>query len=172
MVHDRGSRASIATVRLAAGTAVVEFTRTGDRWRHSISTADGRVWQSVEGMADHACDPRWPASPVLTEVTLTEAGGRPAVLGLGLAGRSHFSLCVTIHADQPDTLLFEAACRLSDMAGWLGSTYCCLENGTILMKPGGSPPAPPATVLWSYSAGRGGPKVLRAPSDVSPAAGG
>lgn len=172
MAHETESRTSITTVRLAAGTTIVEFTRVGDRWRHGISTADGRVWQSVEGTADHASDPRWPASPVLTEVTLTEARGRSAILGLGLAGRSHFSLCVTIHADQPDTLLFESACRLSDMAGWLGSTYWVPENGTIVMEPDGSPPAPPATVLWSYSAGPGGPNLLRPPSAVSPAAGG
>jgi hypothetical protein len=171
MVHDKGSRASSGTVRLAAGTTVVEFTRDGDRWRHRIATADGRRWESVEGEADHACDPCWPASPVLTEVTLTETAGRPAILGLGLAGRSHFSLCVTIHAGQPDTLLFEAACRLTTMVGWLGSTYRGPEDKAIVLEPCGTPSAPPATVQWSYSAGLGGPKLRLSPS-AAPAAGG
>ncbi len=155
---------SFAPIRLAAGATIVEFRRAGDRWRHAISTSDGRVWQSVEGSADPAGDPRWPASPVLTEVTLTQAGGRSAVLGLGLAGRSHFSLCVTIHASEPNTLLFEAACRLGDMPGWLGSTYCPPGGDTISLEPLGPAPTPPATVLWSYLVGPGGPTLLPSPA--------
>ncbi len=167
-----GSSAVSTLVRLAAGMTVLEFIWNSDRWRHEVRTSGGRAWRSVEGSAGPNSDPRWPASPVLTEVSLVEVAGRTAVLGLGLAGRSHFSLCVTVHPVQADTLLFEAACRIHSTAGWIGSSYNDTEGVATQIEPPGHPPDPPATVLWSYTVGPDGPRALELPSTGGAAAGG
>ncbi len=160
MHHGEGSPSSIPAIRLASGPTIVAYTRAGDRWRHEISTADGGLWQSVEGTTELNPDPCWPASPVLTEVSLMEAAGGPALLGLGLAGRSHFSLCVTVHPDEPESLLFEAACRLSGLVGWLGSTYREPGGRLIVLKAVTEPLTPPTTVCWSYLVGPAGLRHL------------
>ncbi len=137
-------------IRLAAGSTVVEFTWERDRWRHEVLTPRGG-WGSLEAAADGRSDARWPASPVLVEVSLVELAGGPAVLGIGLAGRSHFSLSVASCPDLADTLLFEAACRIQDRAAWLGSTYADASGRIIRL--GAAPAEPPATVSWSYRIG-------------------
>ncbi len=150
--------------RIAAGRAVVEFTWDGDRWGHSVTVADQRVAESVEDAA--AADPRWPASPVLVEVSLAGSADRPALLGVGLAGRSHFAASVTGGAE-PDTLLFEIACRVHEQPCWLGSTYRTgpgLEDIVRIPAPT-LDVAPPTTLRWAYTIGpqgiRGGETLPR-----------
>jgi hypothetical protein len=157
-------------IRLAAGRLVVEFTWSGDRWTHRAGPAGGPIWMSVEGPAPPAADPRWPASPVLVEVSLVEAAGGPAVVGVGLAGRSHFSLCITAHPAGGERLLCEAACRIHDPAGWLGSTYRGPDGGLEQVRPADPLPAPPATVSWRYTLDAGGPAAEPLPATASPAA--
>lgn len=173
-------RAGPPPVRLAAGRLVVEFTWSGDRWTHAVgpasglnSTASARttpVWISVEGPAAAGGDPRWPASPVLVEVSLVEAA-RPAVVGVGLAGRSHFSLCVTPHPAGGERLLFEAACRIHEPAGWLGSTYRGPAGVLRKLLPAGESPAPPATVCWRYAIDATAIEAEPLPAAPPPAAG-
>jgi len=121
-------------LELAAGTTVVVFTRAGDRWDHELRLADA---------------PRWPASPPLVEVSLAATNDGTAILGVGRAGRSHYSLCVTPCLDLADTLHFDVACRIQEPAGWLGSTY--RPTGEIV--PSSLPTEVPATVRWSYTVG-------------------
>jgi hypothetical protein len=158
-------------VRLAAGQLVVEFTWSGDRWRHTIGSPAGPAWTSVEGPAAAGDDPRWPASPVLVEVSLVEAAGRPAVVGVGLAGRSHFSLCVTPHPAGGERLLFEAACRIHESAGWLGSTYREPDGDLRQIMPAATTPSPPATVCWRYAIDAAGIEPEPLPARPPPAAG-
>jgi hypothetical protein len=136
----------------------VRFAWSGDRWQHVVTAADGRCWRSIEGPGPPAADPRWPASPALVEVSLVVAGARPAVLAVGLAGRSHFSLSVVACPDRPDTLLFEAACRIAEPAGWLGSTYDG-DRGREQVAADRTIP-PPATIRWSYRIGPAGLEPL------------
>jgi hypothetical protein len=140
-------------IRLAAGPTVAEFAWDRDRWHHEVIVPQAR-WGSLEAEADGRSDARWPASPVLVEVSLVALAGGPAVLGVGLAGRSHFSLSVTACPDRGDTLLFEAACRIQEPAAWLGSTYADSSGRVIRLEAGR--PEPPATVSWSYRIGPGG----------------
>jgi hypothetical protein len=156
-------------MRLASGGIIVEFTWDADRWRHEIRTADGCVWSSVEGVDDGA-DPRWPQSPVLTEVSLEEVAGKSVLLGVGVAGRSHFSVCVTVHPDEENSLLFEAACRINSAAERLGSTYRGKDGRAVRIEPQTPLPAPPATVCWNYTVGPAG--ILAVPPAVIRAAGG
>lgn len=141
-------------LRLQAGLAGVVFSWAGDRWEHEVVVPDGRRWRSLEGPEDAAADPRWPASPPLVEVSLVSAGSRPAILGVGLAGRSHFSLSVVGCPDRPDTLLFEAACRIVEPAPWLGSTYAHAAGRERIAADRSSPP--PATIRWAYRIGPAG----------------
>ena len=150
-------------LELAAGTTVVVFARAGDRWDHELRLADGRVWRSVEGPTSEAGDPRWPASPPLVEVSLAATNDGTAILGVGRAGRSHYSLCVTPCLDLADTLHFDVACRIQEPAGWLGSTY--RPTGEIV--PSSLPTEVPATVRWSYTVGPEGIRGRAAAGSVA-----
>ena len=146
-------------VHLAAGTTEVEFIWSHDRWQHEIRTSNQRTWTSVEGPSPGGA-PEWPCSPVITEVSRVEVTGGPAVLGLGLAGRSHFSLCVTIHPELHDTLLVEAACRIHAKATSIGSTYKDHSGDAFRVEPENPTPTLPATVRWSYLLGPNGLQAL------------
>jgi hypothetical protein len=141
-------------LRLEAGSTSVTFTWADDRWEHVVLVPEGRSWRSSEGPGVPDGDPRWPASPPLVEVSLVAAGQRPAVLAVGLAGRSHFSLAVVACPEQPDTLLFEAAARVVESGGWLGSTYDG-DRGRERVTAGHVGPLP-ATVRWAYRIGPAG----------------
>lgn len=167
-VADRAAD-EVAALRLDAGRVGIVFVRLGDRWGHRVFVDGAPRFESAEGPAP-AGDDRWPASPVLTEVSLVAAGGGTAIGGVGAAGRSHFSLSISRHPARPDTLLFEAACRIQEPPGWLGSTYrvlghhqvvgpaaACGPDSRLIRVPAPSwatVPAPlPRTVAWSYVIG-------------------
>jgi hypothetical protein len=149
-------------LHLTAGSTVVEFTWDLDRWRHEVTTPAGR-WTSLEG-AERG-DPRWPDSPVLVEVSRVELAGGPVILGVGLAGRSHFSLSVAVDPDRADTLLFEAACRIQESAHWLGSSYTA--PGDAVVRFAAEPARPPATVTWGYRIGPGGGQRFGPPAPAA-----
>jgi hypothetical protein len=80
-------------------------------------------------------------------------------VGVGLAGRSHFSASIAGHPALADTLLFEIACRIQERPGWLGSTYraAALADGfpaplVQIAAPVGDG-ALPRTIEWSYLIG-------------------
>jgi hypothetical protein len=139
-------------VRITSGNTTATFERAGDRWRHVIAVAGTVILESVED-PDACGDPRWPMSPALTEVSLVEAAGRPVILGLGLAGRSHFSVSVAAHPQLPDTLLFEVACRIQEPPGWLGSTYRRPDGSVVRAAAADAGTALPRTVQWVYTMG-------------------
>jgi len=138
---------------LAAGSLTITFDWRHDRWGHRVAVGDRVVAESVEDSADG--DPRWPAAPVLTEVTPTTAAGRPAIVGVGLAGRSHFSASFAPHPTLPDTVLVEIACRVQERPGRLGSTYRTADGRVVRTVPLGQADsdALPRTIQWSYGIG-------------------
>lgn len=143
-------------VRLAVGRLEVSFRRLGDRWGHEV-TLEGRLLvRSVEGAAADG-DPRWPRSPVLTEVMTVDGAGGPAVVGVGLAGRSHFSAAFRADPGRADTLLCELACRIQERPEWLGSTYAGPADENTAVAAAAA--EPPATVRWTYRLGPAGIEV-------------
>ncbi len=98
-------------------------SRQQDRSIHQVFVIQGQtslpLIQSVEGQPSQ----RWPPSPPLQQIHFqTDSNGTQTVFLVGMAGSSHWSL--SIQATQsPSALLFDAACRLVEPAGWLGSTY-------------------------------------------------
>ena len=140
---------------LAAGPLSLTFEWRHDRWGHTVAVGGRIVAASVEDSDDDAGDPRWPASPVLTEVMPTTAAGRPAIVGVGLAGRSHFSASFTPHPTLADGVLVEVACRVQEPPGRLGSTYCTADGRLVRAVPCGQADtdALPRTIQWSYAIG-------------------
>ena len=160
-------------IHFEVGRMSVEFIWNNDRWRHFFRIDQKDCMRSVEGdtfptnnEAQPPCiSERWPASPVITEVTPTEAMGHRALVAVGLAGRSHFSASLTASIAKKDTILVEVACRVFEAPEWLGSTYSCYEKGPpddlITIKPGPREPFDrPLTVLWSYCVSVGGIEAL------------
>jgi len=139
-----------ATIEFASGRSHLRFWWAGDRWRHEVTSSAGH-WESLEGCEQPGDDPNWPRSPVFTEVSLVDSAAGDALLGVGLAGRSHFSLAVSRHPQRPDTLLFEAACRIQKMPIRLGSSYRAADGGIVRLAV--RVPDPPATACWAYQIG-------------------
>ncbi len=78
------------------------------------------VLTSVEGTSDQV----WPISPPFQEIVCEPvgAGGKQVLLGVGRAGKSHWS--ATIEGDSMiEAIAFDIACRSSSAPEWLGSTY-------------------------------------------------
>jgi hypothetical protein len=160
--REAGSGATAASRppwRLTAADVLVEFTWGGDRWTHRVvpaAAADAAAaWASVEAAADGRDDPRWPASPVLVEMTRVATATGPVLVGVGLAGRSHFS--ATFAAEEAAAAIrVEVACRLHEQPAWLGSTY--RSDGRIVrLEPAVAVGPLPRTVVWTYRIGRSGP---------------
>ncbi len=163
---DREPSASISPAQrsrppliLTAGRTSVVFTWHGDRWRHSVSIDGVPFATSKEHTADGR-DRSWPASPPLVELSLLETPTGPAILAVGLAGRSHYSASIVPHPVEPDTLLMEIACRIKEPPVWLGSTYDAAGEA-VRVTPQDTPIADlPATVCWSYAIGPAGIRAV------------
>ena len=153
-----------APFTLASGSVEIAFMWAGDRWTHRITTRTAGTWQSVEGPRAEDGDPRWPASPVLVELSTLATAGGPAILGVGLAGRSHFSASIVPQPSTPDTLLFEIACRLQETPAWLGSSYWG-GGDRIRVAADSSAIALPGTAQWAYTIGPAGLQTLALPGE-------
>jgi hypothetical protein len=143
---------------IRSGPVTVTFHWVGDRWAHEVDIHGLGTWRSIEGPRAGG-DDRWPAAPVLVELAPLETPHGLTILGVGLAGRSHFSASIGPAAGQHGRLRFEIACRIVESPVWLGSTYasCGKTGGEVVMAPAaGQPPKLPATVQWAYSFGAAG----------------
>lgn len=143
---------------VTAGPVRAVFSWADDRWRHVILLDDSPWAESLEDQADGRAA-AWPCSPPLVELSAVQAATGPAVLAVGLAGRSHFSASVTACPERPDALLFEIACRVREQPGWLGSTYDLGGERIRLGPPHGTGDLP-ATIRWAYHADRSGFHVV------------
>lgn len=101
----------------------VTFSWRLDRFAHSIALVDGpREWtllQSMEGAADHS----WPASPPLQQlVTQARNAKSPAILGVGMSGKNHWSMSAEAEP-RHTSLRFDVACRIKQRHGVPGSSF-------------------------------------------------
>jgi hypothetical protein len=128
-IEPRG--ASLAT---PDGQLRVEFRWHSDRFVQKLFALGDEVGSSVEG---DALDP-WPPSPPVQQISLEEVAGSTVILGLGAAGRCHWSISVEVdRREDSQAILFDLACRCSDHPGFLGNTYRvsrCIE----LLSPSGA----------------------------------
>ena len=158
--HDTRSPTTRPPVHLHAGQTAAVFLWTRDRWTHQITPPGAETlagWTSLDGPFPPANDPRWPASPVLVELSRVsvprkDSAGGQAVVGVGLAGRSHFSASIAPDPHVADAIRFEIACRLHESPGWLGSTYRT-AGGLVQLTACDDSNSLPRTVVWAYSIG-------------------
>ncbi len=165
-------------LRIVLDAVEIVFSWCGDRWSHAIhfpGHADADTWQSVEGPEEPGGDAAWPVSPVIVE--LSPVPSAAAVVGVGRAGRSHFSVSFTAKpassfpAGSGSHLFVECACRIQEPPGWLGSTYQKVGSAgtpsSLTRIPALIDPATtgslPRTVSWSYFVGPTGPVAAEPP---------
>jgi len=127
-------------VRSQDGRLQAEFVWQADRYAHRLLLDGVPLATSIEG---DASDP-WPPSPPLQQLSLevirsgSDAPAQPIVLGVGAAGRGHWSVSAGNDPDRPDALLFDLACRRNEPAAFLGSSYAFSPapgERTLLIEP-------------------------------------
>lgn len=103
----------------------VRFVWQGDRFVHSILCQDQVTARSVDGDSQQA----WPPSPPIQQLSLEHLGGQDVILGVGAAGKSHWSVCVEPVTDSQgrSALKFDWACRSSQALADLGTEYRIAE---------------------------------------------
>ncbi len=105
----------------AAVRVGLSFHWRNDRYEHRLVLIDGDLRSVLLASCEGADQEFWPPSPALQQLTVHQDGrGRPCVLLLGMAGKSHWSLSV---AQDKGALLFDAACRVQERPARLGSSY-------------------------------------------------
>lgn len=142
----RSEERVLLTGKDASGQSLrVAFAWNNDRFAHAISLHSDRqdtpLLLSEEGKELEV----WPPSPPLQQLSQQALpDGRVALLLLGMAGKSHWSLSVAVDPNDRE-LVFDAACRVNLPARWLGSSYrlCCAAhkhqaNSVILRSSVGS----------------------------------
>ncbi|MFO0922692.1 MAG: hypothetical protein U0905_09425 [Pirellulales bacterium] len=93
-----------------------------DRYTIEIHRYDGSQWQPLltTPLGDTTDD--WPCNPPLQQISYEELGqASPAILGMGMAGTSHWSL--SIHEDRDQSLVVDVACRYSNLPRSLELTF-------------------------------------------------
>lgn len=99
------------------GRLCVEFEWSGDRFKQGIFLDGASVGDSVEGGQQQP----WPPSPPIQQLLPQQIDGSTVILGVGAAGRGHWSISVELAGD--NAIKFELACRCQERAEFLGSTY-------------------------------------------------
>lgn len=160
-------------------TLNVDFMRVGDRFEQTVTRVDRSgnpvaAWRDVhDGDSDD-----WPASPPIQELSLQAIGGKNVLLGVGRAGKSHWSVSIeTTEVDSASAIRFDFACRCPEPPNWLGTTYeiqsgdtgtattdqalrlICAEDAKLTrlglkrieIEPLDQPQKWPGTVRWRYT---------------------
>ena len=118
---------SIATPKLK-----VVFSKTPDntdRWSHQIFLIDGDqenvLLTSIEGDGEQT----WPASAPLQDISHHDLPGGEAILGVGMAGKSHWSASVSVQQDT--AIFFDMACLVKEPNAVVGSQYAVADGVEI-----------------------------------------
>ncbi len=128
----RGKVSSPSDVTLASsdGRLKVVFQWRADRFVQSVF-ADGELaGTSLDG--DGQTD--WPASPPIQQLSLETINDASVVLGVGGAGRAHWS--ISVECVDESSLKFDLACRVSGEFGQLASSYRASEMLTLTADDG------------------------------------
>lgn len=129
------------------------------RWAHSLeAVCDGQtlcLLESTEGNAEQD----FPPSPPLQQLHRTDLpDGRVALLLVGMAGRSHWSVSCEVEPGQP-RMLFDVACRaVPACQAALGSSYRLIDVAAVSES----------QVFWSNDGVRATLRGLSAVADEAP----
>ena len=113
------------------GRLRVEFHWQRDRFIQRLFVDSVEAGNSIEGDAEES----WPSSPPLQQLSLEDINGSSVILGVGAAGRGHWSISVEIdnQSDVAEAIKFELACRSKEQPPFLGSSYRLADS--IVLTP-------------------------------------
>jgi hypothetical protein len=114
------------------GRLRVEFHWQRDRFIQQLFVDSAEAGNSIEGDAQES----WPSSPPIQQLSLEDINGSSVILGVGAAGRGHWSISVEIdrQSDGADAIKFELACRSKEQQPpFLGSSYRLADS--IVLRP-------------------------------------
>lgn len=132
-------------LRLQHQSLCIEFQWKEDRFHHRVLLNSEEVGKSVEGDSSSA----WPPSPPLQDLSLEDINGTPAILGVGRAGKGHWSISIQWDESQGG-FLFDLACRAKELGNptpsptedpakeppaTVGSVYEVTRTGTMTFSP-------------------------------------
>jgi len=104
-------------------------TDNPDRWSHQIlmitEVEETVLLTSVEGTDQET----WPASAPLQDISHHDLPTGQAILGVGMAGKSHWSASVSIEDDA--AVFFDMACLIKTENATVGSQYCVGPSVTV-----------------------------------------
>lgn len=146
---------TVGVLSLAAGPLQVALHWAGDRFQQSVSWNGQTLLQSLEGDESQT----WPPSPPLQQLLPHSEINRQAILGIGSAGTTHWSLAIEAereavphkpHSLNPalnPQLTWHYAARVKRPAASLGSTFILhrrwqaepIAAGWVLFPAGRSP---------------------------------
>ena len=94
-----------------------------DRFQHSLFFEDEvgertLLLSSIEGTDVDD----WPPSPPLQEIMESESKDGACLLGVGMAGKSHWSVAIEASRNEPK-MTWDTACRVTQSVGSLSSSY-------------------------------------------------
>lgn len=138
------------------GRLKILFQWQRDRFAQRLLVDGVEVGRSVEGDAETA----WPPSPPIQQLSRERIAGRDVVLGVGGAGRGHWSISVEPIAEDASAMKFDLACRGGGEDRSLGSEYELDDSLTLTAIDGelsGAKVVPTegdaSTRQWSYRIG-------------------
>ena len=114
----------------------LQFDKSGDRWGHRWQLVDSTgqttdVLTSIEGDDQDT----FPASSALQEINLHELPTGQAILGVGMAGKGHWSASYSVEmSDEQPAIKCDLACLLKQLnvdGHWLGSTYSVGDDVSV-----------------------------------------
>ena len=109
----------------------IDFIRKTDRYQQLLWLIAGESEVCVLATVEGTGQQEWPPSPPLQHLHQHETpAGDLALLGVGMAGTSHWSLAVEASMDQP-TFCCDVACRVRERPGNLAVTWVLGENVAV-----------------------------------------
>jgi len=105
---------------------VLKLTRQTDRFVSMVQMVHSgqatAILRSVEGDGNKS----WPPSPVIQNLMKYQTPSGVSLVGLGMAGKSHWSVAIGTLPDEP-AIELDFACLVKQRPEWVGSTYCILN---------------------------------------------
>ena len=123
---------------LELGPWLVEWWPQADRHAYGISRLHRGEWRSLFSSLEGKPDEPWPVSPPMQQLVQDPGQGSATLLGVGMAGSSHWSLSISLASQRKPTLLIETAIRVRQKPdGWIGSHFSLSEGVSAFSQDGG-----------------------------------
>ena len=110
----------------------LNFRRSNDRFKHEICIVQGD--KQIVLLTSIESDPNesWPVSPPMQQISKETISGQSVVLGLGMAGKCHWSGSFLLKADPTPDLICELACLAKQPRGPISSIYALSPEWTLV----------------------------------------